>query len=148
MKYLFDNNTISDLYDKKSTNHSAIIKKFHALSNDDGVVISIVTLYELEYALCNAPENKQIIIENDINHLKLNFEIVPLSAAGAKVFGALKKQLKDNRQISKENIKKHNIDIMLASCAICERATLVSADGIYPYLKQLDDSLCHEDWTL
>jgi len=121
MKYLFDSNVISDLYDIRAKNHIVIIKKLNSLVNSDSLAISILTLYEFEYAYNNAPDNKKVIIRNDINHLKTNFEITPLSIASAEMFGLLKKKFKDSSIISKENIKKHNIDIMLASCAICEK---------------------------
>ena len=148
MKYLFDTNIISDLYDTSTKQHLAIIERLNALSNSDSLAISIVTLYELEYAYANAPDAKKVIIKNDIDHLKANFEVAPLSIASAKIFGILKKQLKDSSMISKENIKKHNIDIMLASCAICDNYIMVSADKIFPVLKQFYNGLYIEDWTV
>jgi predicted nucleic acid-binding protein len=116
MKYLFDTNIISDLYDTSTKQHLTIIERLNTLSDLDSLAISIVTLYELEYACANAPDDKKVIIRNDINHLKANFEVAPLSIVSAEMFGVLKKQFKDSRMISKENIKKHNIDIMLAGC--------------------------------
>lgn len=148
MKYLFDSNTISDLYDTTSKHHSKIVEKLNAFDDADSVAISIVSIYELEYAYCNAPDDKKVIIRNDINHLQSHFEIMPLSLSGAEIFGVLKKKLRDSRMISKENIKKHNIDIMLASCAICENYILISADGIYQDLKQFSDLFYLEDWTV
>lgn len=50
--------------------------------------------------------------------------------------------------MSKEAIKKHTLDIMLASCALADGYTLVSADKIFPALKQLNDQLNVEDWAL
>ena len=148
MKYLLDTNIISDLYDTSTQQHSAIIQRFNTLSNSDCLAISMVTLYELEYAYANAPDDKKVVIRNDINHLKANFEVAPLSQDSAALFGVLKKQLKDNCMISKENIKKHNIDLMLASCAICEHYTMVSADKIFTVLQKFHDALYVEDWTL
>ena len=148
MNYLFDTNIISDLYDTGSKQHPAIIERLNALSDSDSLAVSIVTLYELEYAYANAPDDKKVIIRNDINHLKANFEVAPLSIASAEIFGVLKKQFKDSRMISKENIKKHTIDIMLASCAICDNYIMVSADKIFPALKQIYNGLYIEDWTL
>lgn len=107
-----------------------------------------MTIYELEYAYANAPEKKQRVIRNDINHLKAHFEILSLSIASAKYFGELKMQFKNSRMINKENMRKHTLDIMLASCAITEGRTLVSADKILPILKQLSNKLDIEDWTL
>ena len=148
MNYLFDTNIISDLYDTGSKQHPAIIERLNALSDSDSLAVSIVTLYELEYAYANAPHDKKVIIRNDINHLKANFEVAPLSIASAEIFGDLKKQFKDSRMISKENIKKHTIDIMLASCAICDNYIMVSADKIFPALKQIYNGLYIENWTL
>jgi predicted nucleic acid-binding protein len=148
MKYLFDTNIISDLYDTSTKQHLTIIERLNTLSDLDSLAISIVTLYELEYACANAPDDKKVIIRNDINHLKANFEVAPLSIVSAEMFGVLKKQFKDSRMISKENIKKHNIDIMLASCAICDNYTMVSADKIFPVLKQFYNGLYIEDWTI
>ncbi|MDD2660196.1 MAG: type II toxin-antitoxin system VapC family toxin [Methylococcales bacterium] len=148
MKYLFDSNTISDLYNAPSQPYQNICKRLSQLADADEVAISIVTLYELEYAFHNAPDNKQAIIRNDINHLKSNFSIMPLSIPSAEIFGQLKKQFKDSSMINKENIKKHNIDMMLASTAICENSILVSADKIYIHLQQLNNNLHTEDWTL
>lgn len=81
MNYLFDTNIISDLYDISSKQHLTIIERFNTLSNSDGLAISILTIYELEYAYGNAPATKKITLRNDINHIKENFEIASLSIA-------------------------------------------------------------------
>lgn len=147
MKYLLDSNIISDLYNIESKQHENISKRLIQLTDRAKIAISIVTLFELEYACHNAPESKTVNIRNAINHIKKNFGIIPLSSKNAELFGKLKKQFKDANMINKENIKKHNIDIMLASSAICGNYVLISADKIYPRLKQLNDNLHLEDWT-
>lgn len=58
MIYLLDSNTISDFYDKGSVNHPKILNKIAKLKDTDNVAISVLTLYELEYGLANAPDNK------------------------------------------------------------------------------------------
>ena len=95
----------------------------------------------------NASSIKKVIIRNDINHIKANFEMASLSIASAEMFGVLKKQFKDSSMISKENIKKHTIDIMLASCAISDNYIIVSNDKIFPLLKQFCNGLYIENWT-
>ena len=55
MNYLFDTNIISDLYITSSKQHLSIIEKFKSLASSDAIAISILTLYELEYAYGNAP---------------------------------------------------------------------------------------------
>jgi len=147
MKYLLDTNVLSTLYDLSSQQRPLIIEKLSRLTDGDGIFISILSIYEMEYAHANAPEQKQHTIRNDINHLKANFEIIPLSMASANYFGQLKKQFKDGYAMNKQAIKKHTLDIMLASCALSDDCTLVSADKIFPALKQLNHLLEIEDWT-
>ncbi len=103
MKYLFDTNIISDLYDASAKQHSAIIQRLNVLSNSDGLAISIVTLYEWEYAYANAPNDKKVTLRNDINHIKANFEVAPLSVGSAEIFGLLKKQFKDSHMRHLQN---------------------------------------------
>jgi predicted nucleic acid-binding protein len=148
MNYLIDSNVISELYDTSATNHANISRKLNNLSNNDRVFVSIITLYELEYAYCNAPIEKSEIIRNDIIHVRKNFDIAALSLLSSEIFGRLKKQYKDEFMINKENIKKHNIDIMLASQAIDRQCILVSGDKIYQTLKKMDNRLNNEDWTV
>jgi predicted nucleic acid-binding protein len=148
MNYLIDSNVISELYDTTATNHANISRKLNNLSNNDRVFVSIITLYELEYAYCNAPIEKSEIIRNDIIHVRKNFDIAALSVLSSEIFGRLKKQYKDEFMINKENIKKHNIDIMLASQAIDRQCILVSGDKIYQTLKNMDNRLNNEDWTV
>jgi hypothetical protein len=42
-------NTVSDIYNPSSDNHSQVIKKLLALKENDDAFISILTLYEFEY---------------------------------------------------------------------------------------------------
>jgi predicted nucleic acid-binding protein len=147
MKYLLDSNIVSDLYNPNSIQYEKISKRLTQLNNADELSISILTLYEFEYAYHNAPDDKKVIIRNDINHLQKNFTVLPLSIKSSELFGQLKKQYKMLNMINKENIKKHNIDIMLASSAISENIVLVSADKIYIQLQQLNNNFYLEDWT-
>lgn len=71
-----------------------------------------------------------------------------LSAQGAAVFGTLKEMLKHARNLSQEGVKKHNIDLMLASTALTEQCTLVSADSIYREIQKLHRGLMLENWLL
>jgi predicted nucleic acid-binding protein len=72
---------------------------------------------------------------------------LPLSRYGAKIFGNFKKLIRENRMLNKENIKKHNIDLMIAATAIVENYSLVSADSIYAEISGFDDRLKIGDWT-
>jgi len=58
-KYLFDSDTISDLYDQFSKGHLKIFEKLSSKNSTDEVYISILTLYEFEYGYANAPDEKK-----------------------------------------------------------------------------------------
>ena len=148
MNYLFDSNTVSDFYDKDSLSYLKILNKVTNLKNIDNIAISILTLYEMEYGLANAPENKKNIINKKIIEAQTDFDVISLSKEGSKIFGLLKREVKINKMINKENIKKHNIDLMIAATAIEQNYTLVSADSIYLEVVMLNSQLKLDNWTL
>jgi predicted nucleic acid-binding protein len=143
MKYPLDSNTLSDCYDKFSDGYLKIHAKLSSLTNNDKVYISILILYELEF---NAPSEKKEAIRKMIREAQKDFDVLPLKQKGSQLFGLIKKRIKDSRMINKENIKKHNIDIIIAVTAIVENQILVSSDSIYLEIKQLDHNLKIEDW--
>ena len=65
---------------------------------------------------------------------------------GAPLFGQLKKPIKDARRLTKENIKKFNVDIMLATTAVTQGGVLVSADALYGDIQQFCPELKVADW--
>ncbi len=148
MNYLLDSNTISDFYDKDSANYPKILNKIAHLKNTDKVAISILTLYELEYGLANAPEYKKSIIEQKIIEAQIDFAVFPLSKKGAKLFGSFKTAIRESKMLNKENMKKHNIDLMIAASAIVEDCILISADTLFPEIVNIDQRLKLEDWTI
>lgn len=146
MNYLLDTNTISDLYDKDSLSHQQIAEQLSDLTSEDQVFISIISLYEFEYGYSNSPETIKLLVRKKIDEAKDDFSILPLTEDGALHFGQLKKSLVTTRQIKKENAKKHNIDLMLASTAIINSCILISADKIYSELKLFAPHLQHQNW--
>lgn len=148
MKYLLDSNTISALYDPEAMLNDRISAHVSALSEGDSLYISILNVYELEYGWANAPAEKRADIRQVITDIQTDFTVLGLSAQGAMVFGNLKKHIKETRSPSKENMKKFNIDVMLASTAITHQIVLVSADTVYADLQRHDPSLQVEDWTV
>ncbi len=145
-KYLLDSNTISDFYDKYSAGYPIISAKMSSLGNTDTVFISILTLYEMEYGYANAPNEKKVVLKQKITEVQQDFGVLSLLPDGARLFGELKKSLKDVRGLKKENVKKYNVDIMIATTAISEGCILVSADTIYDELQQFNTELKVTNW--
>ena len=83
-----------------------------------------------------------------ITDIQADFGVLALSAQGATVFGDLKKRIKDARSSSKENMKKFNVDLMLAATAIPAQCDVVSADLVYKERQRYDSSLRIENWMV
>jgi predicted nucleic acid-binding protein len=118
MKYLLDSNTVSDIYNPSSGNHNSVIKKLLALEESDDIFISVLTLYEFEYAFANSPAHKKAEIKATIQQIQQDLIVLPLSPTAAEIFGDLKKLFKELRKINPENLKKHTIDLMIAASAL------------------------------
>lgn len=119
------------------------------LAKNDQVCLSIISLYELNYSLSNTKDTeKKRKIEKVILWCKNYFEILPLTLSGSEIYGELKTQFRQHTGINRKAIKKHNIDLIIASTAIDTECTLVARDYIYKnHLVKLDDRLIVEDWT-
>jgi predicted nucleic acid-binding protein len=147
MSYLLDTNVISDFYNVDADNHAKIVSKMLELGNAD-VYVSMLTIYEFEYALANCPDSKRTKIETTIAKIVRDFCVLNLSIKQAKIFGNLKAQYKTLKQINAENIKKHSIDLMIAATALDYDLTIVSADKIYSDVQSLCADFKLENWTL
>lgn len=66
---------------------------------------------------------------------------------GSVVFGELKKHFKDLQSINNENLKKHTVDLIIASTSLENNTTLVSADKIFKSINFIHTKLVFEDWT-
>ena len=148
MKYLLDSNTVSDIYNPSAENHHRFIKKILALKENDDVFISVLTLYEFEYAFANSPAHKKNEIRATISQIQQDFIVLPLSPTAAEIFGDLKNLFKELRNIKSENLKKHTIDLIIAADALNHRAVLVSADKIYQDIQFIKPELNIENWMI
>jgi len=149
MKYLLDTDAINAIFDDKSPFFRVARSHLINLSKSDKIYISILSIYELEFSVSNT-ENEALIIKIKelISELKRIFEILPLSLNGAEIYGILKSGLQKKTGINRKAIKKHSIDLMIASNAIDHKCILVARDHIYKnHLTLLDDRLIVEDWT-
>lgn len=148
MKYLLDSDAVSILYDDtRKAHHEAIHRKIAQLGDEDILNTSVLVLYELEYSFFNAPPDKRIRIRNTIDSLVRDFDaVLPVEQIVAPVFGDLKALLRKEKNLSRKQMRKHNIDLMLASTAIKDSSVLVGADGIYSDIESLNPMFRFENW--
>jgi predicted nucleic acid-binding protein len=146
MLYLLDSDSLSDFYEPVSSGHQSITQRIASLGNVDLVVISILSIYELEYGYANAREEMKPAIRRKISAAQNHFSLLPLTPEAARLFGILKARLRIIRQLNKKSVKAHNMDLMVAATAITEGCTLISADGIYSDLQRIDPTLRVENW--
>jgi predicted nucleic acid-binding protein len=145
MRYLLDSDSLSDFYEPLSSGHPNIVRRIAAFGNAD-LVVSILSIYELEYGYANAGEDMKPAIRRRIVAAQEHFSLLPLTPEAARLFGTLKSRLRRLRQLSDKASKRHNMDVMVAATAITEGCTLISADGIYSDLRRIDPTLIVENW--
>ncbi len=139
MKYLLDTDTIAAIFDPQSPFFEKTKTRFSYLEQKDRVYISILSFYEVV---------KDKII-NLIADLKNYFEILPLSLSGSEIYGQLKADFKQHTGANRKALKKHNIDIMIASISLDNQCILVAKDRIYKeHLVVSNTNLLIEDWTV
>ena len=150
MKYIFDLDTLTYLSDPDSPFFKITSKKASQLTPSDVPCISILTLYELQYSLSNTSDSDiREKIRELINWLNEDFEILPLSSSGAEYYGQLKQGFRQKTGINRTAIKKHNIDLILASTALEYDCILVAMDGIYSnHLVKINSNFKTQNWTV
>ena len=146
-KYILDTNIISYI-EIDSVKSTAIKNRLRTLTDDDLVAVSIITLYEMIYGLNSAsnPIQKESI-SKAIHFIKKYLHIFPLDLKEVEIFGKLKIKYKNHTGINKTAIKKHNLDLLLASTAIAENAIVVSNDKIFQTISQLEPKFICENWV-
>ena len=146
-KYLLDSDTITALEDTESPVHQKVFDRFYSLTNNDMVCFSIVSLYEYQYSIANAPQDIVERLKATKKTLLNNFEFLPLTVRGSEIYGELKKVFKTQTGINTKGIKKHNIDFIIASTAIENNAVLVSIDKGFEIVQKINPALQLQDWT-
>lgn len=146
-KYILDTNIVSYI-EIDSVKATTIKNKLRTLTDDDSVAVSIITLYEMIYGLNSAstPLQKEAI-GKAINFIKEYLHIIPLDLKEVEIFGKLKIKYKNHTGINKTAIKKHNLDLLLASTAIAEDSIVVSNDKIFQIISQLEPKFVCENWV-
>lgn len=147
-RYILDTNIVSDLQTETKLG-SKILEKLKNLDTDDEVSVSIIVLYELVYGLNNiSDEEQKKAVEQGIEFIKEYLTIIPLDMKEVDIFAKLKTKYKQATGINKNAIKRHNLDLLIASTAIAMDAIIVSDDGIFEKLVEIEPMLKYENWLI
>ncbi len=149
MKYLLDSDAISAVFDPKSPFFDKARTHLENLYEQDEICVSILSIYELEFSFSNAKtKDTRDKITNLINDLTELLEVLPLTLKGSVFYGKLKAGFQKSTGINRKAIRRHNIDIMIASVSLDHNCTLVAKDSIYKdHLVSVIPQLTVEDWT-
>ena len=146
-KYILDTNIASLLGSEETQENRKIYEKFYQLDDEDVVMVSIVTLYEATYGLKHSEdEEQQEEIRQNIAYIRKYFEIIPLDLREMEFFADLKVLYKKKTGINKKAMKKNDLDILIASTAMAENATLISDDSIFEKLSEIEPKFKWENW--
>jgi len=145
-RYLLDTNIVSDLQTDTEAG-AKILNRLKHLNRDDEVCVSIVVLYELTYGLHNlVDETQKEAVQQGIAFIKEYLTIVPLDLKEVDIFAQLKIRYKQATGITKNAIKRHNLDLLIASTALAMNAVIVSDDALFGKLTKIEPMLKYENW--
>ena len=137
-RYILDTNIVSHLQQDNAIGLK-VLEKLKNLDVKDEVSVSIIVLYELVYGLENISDNEQReAVEEGIEFIKEYLSIIPLDMKEVEIFAKLKTKYKASTGISKNAIKRHNLDLLIASTAIALDAIIVSDDAIFKKLVEIE----------
>ncbi len=152
-KYLLDTCAINALKKPYAEGHIQHVRKLGSLDDDEKILVSILSIYELEYGASHTP-NLQLANETRqaIQSIRDEFEIISIPTEGGEIFGAFKELYKEwesstwnKKRLGTKAIIKHNVDI--ATTALIEGAILVTNDTIAPIIQEICSQFRYEDWT-
>jgi predicted nucleic acid-binding protein len=139
-RYLLDTNILSYLVDTASPFHAAARGRLARLADEDEVVLSILSLYELHHWFAYDPASRA-----GAHEILRDFRILPLSETGAELFGALMRDLRAGTP--RADVQRHAIDCMIAVTALEGGTVLVSNDALFEQLVELVPALRVDNWT-
>ena len=115
MIYMLDTNICIYIINKKPISY---IKKLESLEKTDSIALSTIVLAELQYGVSNSrfKEKNQINVNSFVSKL----DIIDFTEQCAFFYGEIRTDLKQKGIIIGNN------DLLIASHAICEEATLVT----------------------
>jgi predicted nucleic acid-binding protein len=139
-RWLIDTNILSYLIDTASPFHEAARAHLAALADQDEVVLSVLSLYELHHWFAYDPASQASAQE-----IVGAFRVLPLPQAGAELFGALMRDLRGGS--SRAEVQRHAVGCMIAVTALENGAVLVSNDALFGQLIELIPALQIDNWA-
>jgi tRNA(fMet)-specific endonuclease VapC len=115
MIYMLDTNICIYILNKQPSSYT---EKLTQLERQHRLAISSIVLAELQYGVANSKHQEQNQIK--VNTLMSKLEVIDFSAKCALYYGELRADLK------KQGVIIGNNDLLIASHALCEKATLVT----------------------
>lgn len=149
MNYLFDTDSVSFFYDATRMPEHLRIKNLVSRLNDKDVLqVSVLTLYGFEYSYFTASAAQKSSIRKTIEQLEQKFEIIALRRDFARTYGEIKSLLKQPTGRKAKEMKRYNIDLLIASTAIAESSIVIGSDIIYQELNTLYPRFQCENWLI
>ena len=148
-RYILDTDIVSYLWDTTSSHHHRIVEHLSSLDDDDVVGISVISLYELTYGMDNFEDEKlKAVFRKALASLRNDNDanIFSLDANGASFFSQLKLRYKKAIGITAKDAKKNDLDLVIASIVMGQEAILISNDGIFKKLAELEPKFTYENW--
>lgn len=147
-RYLLDSDMLSYLQQPESPFYLLVSTRAARLTDEDEIFLSILSLYEMSYGISWGPAEDRPYLLGAIEKTEQMFPVIPLSRAGAAIFGDLKAKYRQNTGALSKSLKRNDIDFVIASTAIVENATLVSNDKIFKTIQEIEPALQLENWAV
>jgi predicted nucleic acid-binding protein len=147
-RYILDSDFLTALEDSDSPEYKKISEKLSSLPDEDKVCVSIISMYEYYYGISNATDeslSQQLLRAKDT--LLEFFTILPLTLKGGELYGKIKAEYKKRTGTTRGDMRRHNVDIILASTALEKNAVIVSQDKIFLKIQEFKPELQIENWA-
>lgn len=146
--FLLDTDIVSYCGDDQSLYYSSVIQNLKKLSPIDKIYLSDLSVYEYKAGLYLLAEEERARILKGFNNIMQYINILPLNLEkGGRIFGEIRSEYRKRTGISNQALKKHTVDMILASEAICNDMILVYNDNIHQKIAEMRSDFKIEKWT-
>ena len=145
--FLWDTDIVSYAGDDLSPYYT-VIWNLKRLSPKDKIYLSDLSVYEYKAGLYLLGDQERGRILKGFNEIMQYLSILPLNPdKGGTIFGEIRSEYQRRIGINDNALKKHTIDMILASEAICHDMILVYNDKIYQKIAHKRSDFKIEKWT-